>query len=31
MMLIKDEVLKEGRFDKTIYKDLCLSLGKKTA
>lgn len=28
MMLIKDEVLKEGRFDKAIYKDLCLSLGK---
>jgi HD-GYP domain-containing protein (c-di-GMP phosphodiesterase class II) len=29
MMLIKDEVLKKGRFDKTIYKDLCLSLGNK--
>ena len=28
MMLIKDEVLKEGRFDKAIYKDLCLCLGK---
>jgi hypothetical protein len=29
MMLIKNEVLNDGRFDKGIYKDLCLSLGKK--
>ena len=29
MTVIKDEVLKEGRFDKTIYKDLCLSFGKR--
>ena len=29
MMLIRNEVLNEGRFDKAIYKDLCLSLGKK--
>jgi HD-GYP domain-containing protein (c-di-GMP phosphodiesterase class II) len=28
MMLIKDEVLKEGRFDKAMYKDLCICLGK---
>lgn len=28
MLLIKDEVLAKGRFDKTIYKDLCLCLGK---
>lgn len=27
--LIKAEVLNEGRFDKTIYMDLCLSLGRK--
>jgi HD-GYP domain-containing protein (c-di-GMP phosphodiesterase class II) len=29
MLLIKNEVLNEGRFDKAIYKDLCLSLGKR--
>jgi HD-GYP domain-containing protein (c-di-GMP phosphodiesterase class II) len=27
MLLIKDEVLKYGQYDKKIYKDLCLSLG----
>jgi HD-GYP domain-containing protein (c-di-GMP phosphodiesterase class II) len=31
MMLIKDEVLEKGRFDKSIYKDLCLILGKNVA
>jgi HD-GYP domain-containing protein (c-di-GMP phosphodiesterase class II) len=30
MMVIKDEVLKKGQFDKKIFKNLCLSLGKKT-
>jgi HD-GYP domain-containing protein (c-di-GMP phosphodiesterase class II) len=29
MMLIKTEVLNDGRFDRDIYKSLCLSLGKK--
>jgi HD-GYP domain-containing protein (c-di-GMP phosphodiesterase class II) len=29
MMLIKTEVLNDGRFDRDIYKALCLSLGKK--
>ncbi len=28
MLIIKEEVITKGRFDKTIYKDLCLSLGK---
>ena len=28
MLLIKDEVLAKGRFDKAIYKDMCLCLGK---
>ncbi|BBO74721.1 hypothetical protein DSCW_21380 [Desulfosarcina widdelii] len=29
MMLIKNEVFNKGCFDKNIFKDLCLSLGKK--
>lgn len=29
MLVIKDEVLEKGRFDKAIYKDLCLCLGRK--
>ena len=29
MSLIKKEVLKEGRFDKTVFKNLCLSLSDK--
>jgi HD-GYP domain-containing protein (c-di-GMP phosphodiesterase class II) len=29
MKLIKNEVLNDGRFDRGIYKNLCLSLGKK--
>lgn len=31
LMLIKDEVIKKGHFDRDIYKDLCLSLGKHSA
>jgi HD-GYP domain-containing protein (c-di-GMP phosphodiesterase class II) len=31
MTLIKDELLEKGRFDKSIYKDLCLMLGKNIA
>ena len=30
MLLIKDEVMKDGRFDKTIYKELCLILGSQS-
>ena len=29
MLMIRNEVLNEGRFDKAIYRELCLILGKK--
>jgi hypothetical protein len=31
MILIKDEVVKMGKFDKTIYKNLCKRFGNNIA